>query len=82
MGASIWIRGKLPIITGGTGLYINSLIYNYDFTDADRDENYRNYLTELANDKGKEYVHSLLKDIDKESYEKLYPNGLKIIIRA
>ncbi len=67
----IWSRGKLPIITGGTGLYINSLIYNYDFTDADRDENYRNYLTELANDKGKEYVHSLLKDIDKESYEKL-----------
>ncbi|MCR1933112.1 tRNA (adenosine(37)-N6)-dimethylallyltransferase MiaA [Clostridium tepidum] len=78
----IWSRGKLPIITGGTGLYINSLIYNYDFTDADRDENYRNYLTELANDKGKEYVHSLLKDIDKESYEKLYPNDLKRIIRA
>ncbi|NFA62148.1 tRNA (adenosine(37)-N6)-dimethylallyltransferase MiaA [Clostridium sporogenes] len=78
----IWSRGKLPIITGGTGLYINSLIYNYDFTDADRDENYRNYLTKLANDKGKEYVHGLLKDIDKESYEKLYHNDLKRVIRA
>ncbi len=78
----IWNRGKLPIIAGGTGLYINSLIYNYDFTDADRDEKYREYLTKLAEDKGNEYVHSLLKDIDEESYEKLYPNDLKRVVRA
>ncbi|EPY2275586.1 tRNA (adenosine(37)-N6)-dimethylallyltransferase MiaA [Clostridium sporogenes] len=78
----IWSRGKLPIIAGGTGLYINSLIYNYDFTDADRDEDYREYLTKLSEDKGKEYVHSLLKDIDGKSYEKLYPNDLKRIVRA
>ena len=78
----IWTRGKLPIIAGGTGLYINSLIYNYDFTDADRDENYREYLNKLSEDKGKEYVHSLLKDIDKESYEKLYPNDFKRVVRA
>ncbi|MHB9927818.1 tRNA (adenosine(37)-N6)-dimethylallyltransferase MiaA [Clostridium botulinum] len=78
----IWNKGKLPIIVGGTGLYINSLIYNYDFTDADRDEKYREYLTKLAEDKGKEYVHSLLKDIDEESYEKLYPNDLKRVVRA
>ncbi|WP_434303009.1 tRNA (adenosine(37)-N6)-dimethylallyltransferase MiaA [Clostridium botulinum] len=78
----IWSRGKLPIIAGGTGLYINSLIYNYDFTDADRDEDYREYLTRLSEDKGKEYVHSLLKDIDGKSYEKLYPNDLKRVVRA
>lgn len=78
----IWSRGKLPIIAGGTGLYINSLIYNYDFTDADRDEKYREYLTKLSEDKGKEYVHSLLKDIDEKSYEKLYPNDLKRVVRA
>ncbi|AVQ40212.1 tRNA (adenosine(37)-N6)-dimethylallyltransferase MiaA [Clostridium botulinum] len=78
----IWSRGKLPIIAGGTGLYINSLIYNYDFTDADRDEDYREYLTKLSEDKGKEYVHSLLKDIDEKSYEKLYPNDLKRVVRA
>lgn len=78
----IWSRGKLPIIAGGTGLYINSLIYNYDFTDADRDEDYREYLTRLSEDKGKEYVHSLLKDIDEKSYEKLYPNDLKRVVRA
>ncbi|EPY2306692.1 tRNA (adenosine(37)-N6)-dimethylallyltransferase MiaA [Clostridium sporogenes] len=78
----IWSRGKLPIIAGGTGLYINSLIYNYDFTDADRDEDYREYLIRLSEDKGKEYVHSLLKDIDGKSYEKLYPNDLKRVVRA
>ncbi|WP_251859556.1 tRNA (adenosine(37)-N6)-dimethylallyltransferase MiaA [Clostridium sp. Marseille-Q2269] len=78
----IWRRGKLPIIAGGTGLYINSLIYNYDFTDADRDDNYREYLTKLAEDKGREYVHNLLKDIDEESYNKLYPNDLKRVVRA
>ncbi len=78
----IWSRGKLPIIAGGTGLYINSLIYNYDFTDADRDEDYREYLTRLSEDKGKEYVHSLLKDIDEKSYEKLYPNDFKRVVRA
>ena len=78
----IWSRGKLPIIAGGTGLYINSLIYNYDFTDADRDEDYREYLVRLSEDKGKEYVHSLLKDIDGKSYEKLYPNDLKRVVRA
>lgn len=78
----ILTRGKLPIIAGGTGLYINSLIYNYDFTDADRDEDYRKYLTILSEYNGKEYVHDLLKDIDKESYEKLYPNDLKRVIRA
>ncbi|MDU1321740.1 MAG: tRNA (adenosine(37)-N6)-dimethylallyltransferase MiaA [Clostridium botulinum] len=78
----IWSRGKLPIIAGGTGLYINSLIYNYDFTDADRDEDYREYLTRLSEDKGKEYVHSMLKDIDGKSYEKLYPNDLKRVVRA
>lgn len=78
----IWSRGKFPIIAGGTGLYINSLIYNYDFTDADRDDNYREYLTNLAEDKGREYVHNLLKDIDEESYNKLYPNDLKRVVRA
>ncbi|GAA0740831.1 tRNA (adenosine(37)-N6)-dimethylallyltransferase MiaA [Clostridium oceanicum] len=75
-------REKLPMIVGGTGLYINSLIYNYEFTDADKDEEYRQYLCDLASQKGKEYVHGLLKEIDSESYEKLYPNDLKRVVRA
>lgn len=75
-------RGKCPIVAGGTGLYINSLICNYDFTGASRDDGYREYLKEIAEDKGKEYVHEMLKSVDLESYERLYPNDLKRVIRA
>lgn len=75
-------KGKLPMLVGGTGLYINSLIYNYDFTEAGNDEEYRTYLQHLAQTKGKEYVHNLLRDVDIESYNRLYPNDLKRVIRA
>lgn len=75
-------RGKLSIIAGGTGLYINSLICNYEFTEAEKDEEYRNKLQEIANTKGKEYVHNLLKEVDIESYNRLFPNDLKRVIRA
>lgn len=75
-------KGKLPMLVGGTGLYINSLIYNYGFTEADKDEEYRKYLQELADRNGKEYIHNMLKDIDVESYKRLYPNDLKRVIRA
>ena len=75
-------KNKLPMLVGGTGFYINSLIYNYSFTDTNKDEEYREYLTKLAEIKGNEYVHNLLKDIDEESYNKLYANDLKRVIRA
>lgn len=79
---SISKKSKLPILAGGTGLYINSLICNYHFTEADKDEAYRDYLQSMAEEKGKEYVHGLLKEIDAISYNKLYPNDLKRVIRA
>lgn len=75
-------RGKVPIVAGGTGLYINSLTYPMDFTQTAEDKDYRNYLCQLANEKGNEYLHSLLKDIDPESYERLFPNDRKRVIRA
>lgn len=75
-------KNKLPMIVGGTGFYINSLIYNYNFAETNRDEKYREELSNLAQEKGNEYVHNLLKDIDIESYNKLYPNDLKRVIRA
>lgn len=75
-------NSKLPMLVGGTGFYIDSLIFNYDFANAYKDEVYREHLKNLAQEKGNEYVHSLLKDIDKESYNKLYPNDLKRVIRA
>lgn len=75
-------RGKLPMLVGGTGLYINSLVCNYNFTEASTDLEYRKYLQNLALENGKEYVHELLKEVDIESYNKLYPNDLKRVIRA
>lgn len=75
-------RERLPMLVGGTGLYINSLIYNYDFTEASVDEEYREYLQSMAEINGKEYVHNLLKDVDLESYNRLFPNDLKRVIRA
>lgn len=75
-------KDKIPIIVGGTGLYINAVIDSYSFTDAVRNDEYRSYLKELAEEHGNEYVHEMLKDIDVESYKKLHPNNLKRVIRA
>lgn len=76
------LNNKIPILVGGTGLYINSLINNYDFTDAHCDMEYRKCLEEQASQYGKNYVHEMLKNIDSVSYHKLFPNDLKRVIRA
>ncbi len=75
-------RGKLPIIVGGTGLYINSITYPLDFTDVAYDLEYREHLEKLAKEKGNQYIHEMLKDIDYESYERIHPNNTKRVIRA
>lgn len=78
----ISLRGKLPIIVGGTGLYINSLLNNLEFTDSIIDIDFRNEMRQLASEKGNEYIHQMLKNIDEYSYAKLHPNDLKRVIRA
>lgn len=75
-------ENKLPMLVGGTGLYINSLIYNYSFAASNKDEEYRKHLEAIAEEKGVNYVHEMLKDIDMDSYNRLYPNDLKRVIRA
>ncbi len=75
-------RGKLPIIVGGTGLYIDSLLCDYSFTEANKDETYRATLENMAKEMGKKYVHNLLKDIDIKSFENIHYNNLKRVIRA
>lgn len=75
-------RGKLPIITGGTGLYINSLLNNLNFTDSISDEEYRKEMQEIAHVKGAAYIHSMLEAVDPEAYKKLHPNDLRRVIRA
>lgn len=75
-------KGKLPIISGGTGLYINSLTCNMNFTEAEKDDEYRQCLEALALEKGNEYIHEMLKECDPISYKEIHPNNRKRVIRA
>ena len=75
-------RGKLPILTGGTGLYINALTCNMNFTESEKDDEYRNQLNKLMDEEGPEYVHNMLKEIDPISYEAIHTNNRKRVIRA
>ena len=75
-------KDKFPIIAGGTGLYINSLTCNMTFTEAEKDEEYRQYLENLCEEKGNNYVHEILKDIDLVSYKEIHANNRKRVIRA
>ncbi|WP_297437056.1 tRNA (adenosine(37)-N6)-dimethylallyltransferase MiaA [uncultured Clostridium sp.] len=75
-------RGKLPILAGGTGLYINSVICTMNFAEGEKDTSYREELEALAVEKGNDYVHSLLKEIDLESYNSIHKNNVKRVIRA
>ncbi|WP_291648080.1 tRNA (adenosine(37)-N6)-dimethylallyltransferase MiaA [Clostridium sp.] len=75
-------RGKLPILTGGTGLYINALTCNMNFTEAENDLEYRKQLEELAETHGNEYIHNMLKEIDPISYKEIHYNNRKRVIRA
>ncbi len=75
-------RGKLPILVGGTGLYLDSVINNTKFSESEGDEIYRNELYALAEKEGNSAVHKLLEKIDKESAEKIHENNLRRVIRA
>jgi tRNA dimethylallyltransferase len=75
-------RGKLPMLVGGTGLYIQSVIYDYQFTETCSDDAYRKELEEKARQRGNDYVHDLLKKVDPESAERIHPNNIRRVIRA
>lgn len=75
-------RGKVPIVSGGTGLYIDSLIYNIEFGDTICDWELREKLKNEALEKGNEYLHNKLKEIDPEAAEKIHMNNVKRVIRA
>ncbi len=78
----IWERGKIPLVVGGTGFYIQALLYAIDFTENDGDTAYREELEETARKKGGEYLHQLLKDADPKAALDIHPNNIKRIIRA
>ncbi|SDY68745.1 tRNA dimethylallyltransferase [Evansella caseinilytica] len=75
-------KSKLPLIVGGTGLYVNAVIYDYDFSSSEADTDYRQSLEEFARQHGNAALHVRLKEIDPVSYRELHPNNLRRIIRA
>lgn len=79
----IYKKGKIPLIVGGTGFYIQALLYDIDFTENDDDGGaIRKELEELVRVKGEEYLHSELAKVDKESADDIHPNNVKKVIRA
>lgn len=77
----IFSRGKIPIIAGGTGFYIQSLIYDIDFKETATDGTRTKY-EEMLREKGEAYLHSLLKERDPEAAAAIHPNNAKRVIRA
>lgn len=75
-------RGKLPMLVGGTGLYIQSVIYDYQFSDNSSDDAFRKELEKKAQKFGNEFVHNMLKQMDPNSAERIHPNNVRRVIRA
>lgn len=80
--ADIYSRGKIPIIVGGTGFYIQALLYDIDFTENEGDSVYREKLEALAKEKGAAYLHGQLAMVDPKSAEEIHANNIKRVIRA
>lgn len=78
----IYEKGKLPIIVGGTGFYIQSVLYDTQFAKQEEDTAYRMELEQLAEEKGSEYLHEMLAKIDPKSAEIIHANNRKRVIRA
>lgn len=78
----IYARGRIPIAAGGTGFYIQALLYDIDFTENDGDSSFRRELEKTAEEKGGEYLHSLLQEADPEAALQIHPHNIKRMIRA
>lgn len=78
----IYEAGKIPIIVGGTGFYIQALLYDVDFTEQECDEAYRASLAKLAEERGNRYLHEMLREVDPASAEAIHENNRKRVIRA
>lgn len=78
----IYKRGHIPIVTGGTGFYIQALLYDIDFNEEDGDTVIRQELEQRAKEEGPEALHRILQDIDPESAKSIHANNSKRVIRA
>ncbi|MCP8616438.1 tRNA (adenosine(37)-N6)-dimethylallyltransferase MiaA [Salirhabdus salicampi] len=75
-------RDKLPIIAGGTGLYIQSVLYDFQFSEEKRDESFTEKLEEELEEKGIDHIHRRLAKVDPEQARKIHPNNVRRVIRA
>ena len=78
----IYSEGKIPILVGGTGFYIQAVIYDIDFTENDADTTYRAFLENLVKERGPEYLHDMLKAVDPKASKEIHFNNSKRVIRA
>lgn len=78
----IYKKGQIPILTGGTGFYIQSVVYDIDFSREEADKAYRKELEEISREKGAPCLYEMLKTKDPKAAEEIHPNNVKRIIRA
>ena len=78
----IYAAGRIPILAGGTGFYIQSVLYDIDFSVEDADTTLRQQLEALAREKGSLFLHQRLEQVDPESAKAIHPNNVKRVIRA
>ena len=75
-------RGKLPIIAGGTGLYLDALLFDLDFAAEPSDDNLRDELYKIAEEKGNLELHAILNECDPDSAKRIHPNNVRRVVRA
>lgn len=78
----IYAKGRIPILVGGTGFYIQAVLYGIDFKEAEDNNAFRDGLLALAKEKGGEYLHGMLKEVDPGAADVIHPNNIKRVIRA
>lgn len=80
--AEIYGRNKIPILAGGTGFYIQAVLYDIDFAENGREGDYRRELEGLAREKGAEFLHDMLRQVDPRSAGEIHAHNVKRVIRA
>lgn len=75
-------RGKTPVLCGGTGFYMNALLYKSSFGNTPADLRVRQEYERMEKEKGRDHLHALLQEVDPESARRLHPNDVKRVIRA
>ena len=78
----ILAKGKTPIIVGGTGLYVSTLINGIEFAEVGEDVEYREKMTALAEEKGAEYLHNELRKVDPDAAKAIEMNNIRRVVRA